>query len=95
MSAFMVPTVEFLNESEAQEYTDDTEARPGYYSRLSAPGYMDCTEWRGPYFTAEEALVELCELYDCDTEGNTFGDDDYDDTELSELRAKLLNGKRR
>lgn len=25
------------------------EVRTGYFSRLSASGYMDCTDWNGPY----------------------------------------------
>lgn len=38
----------------------------GYSSRLSAPGYMDCTEWLGPFDSAGEARravvddFELC-----------------------------------
>jgi hypothetical protein len=27
----------------------------GWFCRLSAPGYMDCTEWSGPYETEQEA----------------------------------------
>lgn len=60
---FMRPAVDYLTEQEAQEYTDDPEARPGYYSRLSAPGYMDCTDWQGPYHTPEEALEGLYETF--------------------------------
>lgn len=93
--AFMQPTTEYLTELEAVEYTGDSEARPGWYSRLSAPGYLDATDWSGPYYSQEEALVELCEMYDCDTEGNLEGDDDYNDYELTTLRARLLDGKRR
>ena len=35
----------------------------GYAARLSASGYMDCTEWMGVYDTAEEAARELVEAY--------------------------------
>ncbi len=63
---FMVPCVSYLTEQEAIEYTDDEEAEPGYYARLSAPGYMDCTDWQGPYADEEAALTGLYE---------TFGDD--------------------
>lgn len=39
----------------------------GWFARLSAPGYMDCTDWSGPYETEQEALETLAEMY---------GDDD-------------------
>lgn len=34
-----------------------------FWSRLSAPGYMDCTDWNGPHDTAEDAMDALCEDY--------------------------------
>lgn len=41
----------------------------GYGARLSAPGYMDCTEWT--VFGTEEAAQEyLNETYPYDEEGN-------------------------
>ena len=51
---------------------EDVETVAGWFARLSAPGYMDCTEWQGPYETEEEALAGLAE---------TFGDDEEDDNE--------------
>jgi hypothetical protein len=42
------------------------EENPGFYARLSAPGYMDCTDWSGPFETEEEAVAELIKLYDCE-----------------------------
>ncbi len=41
----------------------------GYGARLSAPGYMDCTEWC-VFATEKEAREYLAEMYDddCDTE---------------------------
>jgi hypothetical protein len=41
----------------------------GWFARLSAPGYMDCTEWSGPYETEAEASAEL---------GAMYGDEDED-----------------
>ena len=38
----------------------------GWWSRLSAPGYMDCTDWSGPYDTRAEAKAALVDLYDVD-----------------------------
>lgn len=35
-------------------------------ARLSAPGYLDATDWIGPFKTQEEAEQELIELYDTD-----------------------------
>lgn len=87
MSAFMVPVCNYLTEEEAQEYTGEADAAPGYYARLSAPGYLDATDWMGPYWSMQAALVELCDFYEVDTDGNLFGDEDYDDTELEEIRA--------
>lgn len=46
---------------------DDVETVIGWFARLSAPGYMDCTEWQGPYETEAEALADLAD---------TYGDDD-------------------
>jgi len=34
-----------------------------YYCRLSANGYMDCTDWHGPFDTIEESAVCLIETY--------------------------------
>lgn len=38
----------------------------GWFARLSAPGYLDCTDWMGPYDTEEEAINELTEFYELD-----------------------------
>ena len=35
----------------------------GFVARLSAPGYLDCTDWQGVYSSKEEALEELEEMY--------------------------------
>jgi len=34
-----------------------------YYCRLSANGYLDCTEWHGPFDTIEECAEHLVEIY--------------------------------
>jgi hypothetical protein len=54
---------------------DDVERKEGWYSRLSAPGYLDCTAWQGPYATEAEALAAVQEAFDVDANG-----DDADDT---------------
>lgn len=40
------------------------ERASGWWSRLSAPGYLDCTDWQGPYTSADEALKDLAETHD-------------------------------
>lgn len=66
---FMQPDVELFTHEEAIEFLascDDVELpenAAGWYSRLSAPGYLDCTEWSGPYETEDEALEDLFEMY--------------------------------
>jgi hypothetical protein len=41
-----------------------------FWGRYSAPGYMDATEWHGPFETLAECEAELQEYY---------GDDESDD----------------
>lgn len=41
----------------------DAELVEGWFCRLSAPGYMDCTEWHGPYETEQEAMEALNGMY--------------------------------
>lgn len=54
------------NEEAAAAYgvePEDVETVFGWFARLSAPGYMDCTDWIGPYDTEEEAVEECEALY--------------------------------
>lgn len=44
----------------------------GYFARLSAPGYLDATEWSGPFDTLEEAKADLRDTYEVDPD---TGDD--------------------
>ena len=58
--------------------TDDLEKVTrikGYGARLSAPGYLDCTEW-GVYDTKAEAKAALDEMYGDDDEANEADDDE-------------------
>jgi hypothetical protein len=43
---------------------DDIETVTGWFSRFSAPGYLDRTDWSGPFETREQALNELAVLHD-------------------------------
>ena len=40
----------------------------GWFARYSAPGYLDCTDWMGPYETEDEAIAECKELYGDESE---------------------------
>jgi len=67
---FMQPDVQPFSQDEALELMAelDAEADPsedlaGYYFRLSAPGYLDCTDWSGPFQSEEEAVADLLSQY--------------------------------
>lgn len=34
-----------------------------YYCRLSASGFLDCTDWRGPFDTVADCAEHLVETY--------------------------------
>lgn len=68
---FMVVDVQEFSATEAAEFMQD-DAATGFYARLSAPGYLDCTDWSGPFDTEEEAIQAIYEMY---------GDDMPDDEE--------------
>lgn len=62
---------DMFSKKEARNYVSharSTESMSGIFVRLSAPGYMDCTEWDGPFTTEEEALEHLKETYDLEDE---------------------------
>lgn len=42
----------------------------GWFARLSAPGYLDATEWCGPWDTEDDAMKEVMDMFDCDEDGN-------------------------
>lgn len=37
----------------------DVKRHEGWYARLSAPGYLDCTPWEGPFRSERGALRSL------------------------------------
>jgi hypothetical protein len=59
---FMVPDVEFFCGPE-DESIDSEISAPGYYHRLSTPGYLDCTNWSGPFDTENEAVADMLSVY--------------------------------
>jgi hypothetical protein len=54
----------FANYIEGEPLDDDEmiEHQTGWLGRMSAPGYMDCTEWSA-YKTEQEANEHLEEMY--------------------------------
>ncbi len=46
---------------------------PGLYSRLSAPGYLDCTGWIGPFDSRADALRAVMDVFDVDENGEDVG----------------------
>ena len=57
--------VRMFDEDDVIEDPNGSELK--YWSRLSAPGYMDRTDWLGPYDTADEAAEELLRCYGRDS----------------------------
>lgn len=52
----------------------------GWCARYSAPGYMDCTDWCGPYPTEREAVDECKRLFGEDEDDGANSDTDDTDT---------------
>ena len=50
-----------------QEWSDPPECETGWFFRLSAPGYLDCTDWDGPHETCEKAQTALSDQFGDDT----------------------------
>jgi hypothetical protein len=54
--------------------------RRKFWSRLTAPGFLDSTDWLGPFDSHEDARAALTETYDVDDETSddlkAAGDDD-------------------
>lgn len=63
---FMTPEVDHFQTSPDADYLEkmgEDADLPGFYCRLSASGYLDCTEWSGPFDTMEEAMADLITTY--------------------------------
>ena len=70
---------EIAGADDLHDYLEGAQREPaelvsGWFYRLSAPGYLDCTAWSGPCETAEEAEKALIEMYPDD-------EDDEEDEE--------------
>lgn len=51
-------------------------AEAGWYGNLSANGYMDRTDYMGPYATSEKAIKEVMDFYEVDADGDDLDEDD-------------------
>ena len=58
-AGFMTPQIQDFMEDDPE--TEGNGA--GYYHRLSASGYMDCTDWSGPFQSEECAVADLLQTY--------------------------------
>lgn len=58
------------------EIEQDRENLAGWYGRLSAPGYLEATDWDGPYESDEEALKAVMELFECDENGEDLPEEE-------------------
>lgn len=89
MSAFMVPDYDrgvFVITADgavpadcycAGDHGDAEGVERGWFWRLSAPGYMDCTDWCGPFDTLEDAKADCRDTYDIDPDtGEDLPDED-------------------
>ena len=62
----------------------------GWFARLSAPGYLDCTDWYGPYEHEHEARAFILEAFDIDpdTGGELEEDTDFWQGHLAAMSAE-------
>ena len=78
--AHLKPVANYFTKEEAREYvfdqddssfpTSTRDPESGWYSRLSASGYLDCTDWTGPFESGEEAIMYIQDLYEVDENGD-------------------------
>ena len=71
-----------LEAGNGETYT--IEAQVGWFARLSAPGYLDCTGWTGPFPSEVKAREFIRETYEVDPTTGDELDEDEDEEELEE-----------
>lgn len=62
---FLKPQVAWIT---SRECSDAGVALQGWYHRLSAPGYLDCTDWTGPFQFRADAEEDCVAVYGDDIE---------------------------
>lgn len=61
---FAADYVEVCEDCGATDLRFNRRARTEHiFARLSAPGYLDCTEWQGPYPNVFRAARDLCRTF--------------------------------
>lgn len=78
--AMLTPYESLANQHALEPYLEGSriegvDRKEGWYGRLSAPGYLDATDWMGSYESSRAALDAVCEQYDVDDEGNEINID--------------------
>ena len=74
----MIPQAQYFTPVEAEEIaeqqTEEEFQKPyyqeGWYSRLSMPGYLDCTDWQGPHTSLFRAMRDVCRTYEVKLDGS-------------------------
>lgn len=66
--SFMYPANYFskeqvISEEGGEDSIYELELQEGIWARMSAPGYLDSTDWGGPFESEEEAEQYLEEMY--------------------------------
>ena len=77
--------------------TTDCETVTGkWWARLSAPGYMDATDYDGPHDTIEQARASISEMFDCDPDtgdDHVMDPDDPDDACMLAMTSDPVGGE--
>ena len=90
----MVPEIEYFSAEYALEImgldptmieVGDDPPEEGWYHRLTMRGYLDATDYSGPYTTAWRALRACLDMYDVDRNGNHTWKMEYPDTDPDNL----------
>lgn len=82
----LYPADDFSKEQVAEAENcsvEDIETQSGHWARLSAPGYMDASDWGGPFESQAEARKYIEETYDVDPETG----DDLDDVHEASVKT--------
>ena len=72
---------------------EEFEAVHGWFARLSAPGYMDATDWSGPFKTKKKAEEHIEDTYEVDPE--TGEHLEYNPPRKSRKKAKKTRKSKR
>jgi hypothetical protein len=87
------PTVRDFDDYVESGETRSFEKVRGWFVRLSAPGYMDATDWSGPFKTEAEARKHVEDFWEVDPD---TGDElDYEDNPRRKRKKKVRRKRAR